>query len=65
MVREYGQREPIAGLFAWLLLFRSYVGSNNRYVDDREGRTSMVYLLLHDGLQALNAPFNETKLTSE
>jgi hypothetical protein len=55
MVREYGQREPIAGLLAWLLLFRGYVGSNNRYVNDREGGTSMVYLLLYDGLQALDA----------
>jgi hypothetical protein len=53
VVGKYGQCEPSARLLAWLLLSGGYVGSNNRYVDDREGRTSLVYLLLYDGPQTL------------
>ena len=49
VVREYGRRESITRFLAWLLLSRSYVGSYNRYLNDCESRTSMVYLLLHDG----------------
>jgi len=52
MVGKHGEREPNSGLLAWLLFFRHYIGSNNRYFDDRESRPSLVYLLLYDGLSS-------------
>ena len=56
VVGKHGECEPNAGLLAWLLLFRGNFGSDDCYFDDRESRSSMVYLLLHDGLQTMDPP---------
>jgi hypothetical protein len=45
LVRQYGQRKPIAGLLAWLLLSRGYFRPDNCDINDREGRASLVCLL--------------------